>query len=37
MKIQTGKIIFEAQRMKMKEFDKIKKKKRTKYPLTSKY
>ena len=37
MKMQIGKIIFETQRMKMKEFDKIKKKKRTKYPLTSKY
>ena len=37
MKIQIGKILFETERMKMKEFDKIKKKKRTKYPLTSKY
>ena len=37
MQIQTGKILFETQKMKFGDFDKNKKKKKTKYPLPSKY
>ena len=37
MQIQTGKILMKAQRIKMKDFKEIKKNKKTKYPLPSKY
>lgn len=37
MQIQTGKILMTAQRIKMKDFNEIKKTKKTKYPLPSKY
>ena len=37
IQIQTGKILFEAQKMKFGEFEKNKKNNRTKYPLPSKY
>ena len=37
IQIQTGKILFETQKMKFGEFEKYKKKKKTKYPLPSKY
>ena len=37
MQIQIGKILFETQRMKFGEFDKNRKRRKTKYPLPSKY
>ena len=37
MQIQTGKFMFEIQKMKFGEFDEYKKKNKTKYPLPSKY
>ena len=37
IQIQTGKILIKAQRIKMKDFNVIKKTQKTKYPLPSKY
>ena len=37
IQIQIGKILFETQRMKFGEFDKNRKRRKTKYPLPSKY